>query len=98
MELTIRLPDDLEDSLRDEVHQGRFVSVDEAVAEAVRRLIRHPPPAEKPLTEAEFQRQLLESGLMTELPETAADFDDPDDVPIDIEGEPLSETVLRERR
>jgi hypothetical protein len=36
-------------------------------------------------------------GLVT-LPDTAADFDDPDDEPIAIIGEPLSETVIRERR
>ena len=35
-------------------------------------------------------------GLIT-LPDTAADFDDPDDEPIAIKGEPLSETVIRER-
>ncbi len=35
---------------------------------------------------------------MSELPDTQADFDDPDDQPIDIQGEPLSETVIRERR
>ena len=26
------------------------------------------------------------------------DFDDPDDEPIEIKGEPLSETIIRERR
>jgi hypothetical protein len=57
-----------------------------------------PPPAMKPLTEAEFDQYLLSIGLLSQLPDTAADFDDPDDQPIDIRGEPLSETVIRERR
>ncbi len=35
---------------------------------------------------------------MSQLPDTDADFEDPDDQPIDIPGEPLSETVIRERR
>jgi len=35
---------------------------------------------------------LLELGLITQLPDTAADFDDPEDEPIAIEGEPLSQT------
>jgi len=35
---------------------------------------------------------------MTQLPDKAADFDDPDDQLIDIQGEPLSETIIRERR
>lgn len=54
------------------------------------------PP--KALTVAEIHQQMLASGLMTQLPDTAADFDDPDDVPITIKGEPLSETIIRERR
>jgi hypothetical protein len=56
------------------------------------------PPAKKPMTKDEFHRHLIEIGLMSKLPDTAADFDDPDDEPIAIKGEPLSETVIRERR
>jgi hypothetical protein len=52
----------------------------------------------KKMTEAEFDQHLLDIGLMSQLPDTDADFDDPDDQPIDIKGEPLSETVIRERR
>jgi Arc/MetJ-type ribon-helix-helix transcriptional regulator len=52
----------------------------------------------KPLTEAEFDQHLLSIGLMSQIPDTDADFDDPDDEPITIKGEPLSETVIRERR
>ena len=33
---------------------------------------------------------------MAEFPDTAADFDDPDDQPVTIKGEPLSETIIRE--
>jgi Arc/MetJ-type ribon-helix-helix transcriptional regulator len=55
-------------------------------------------PPKKPMTEAEFDRHLLELGLLSQLPDTDADFDDPADEPIPIKGEPLSETVLRERR
>jgi len=57
-----------------------------------------PPKAKKPLTEAEFDQHLLNIGLMSQLPNTDADFDDPDDVAVTIKGEPLSETVIRERR
>jgi len=52
----------------------------------------------KQLTRAEFDQQLLAIGLMTQLPDTDADYDDPDDEPVPIRGEPLSETVIRERR
>ncbi len=64
----------------------------------VRRAKPDPRRAKKPLTEAQLQQHMLEIGLMSELPNTAADFDDPDDQPITIEGEPLSETIIRERR
>ena len=57
-----------------------------------------PARKKKPLTKDEFHRHLIEIGLMSQLPDTEADFDDPDDQPIDIKGEPLSETVIRERR
>jgi Arc/MetJ-type ribon-helix-helix transcriptional regulator len=56
------------------------------------------PQAKKPLTRAEFDQHLLSIGLLSKLPDTAADFDDPDDEPVEIKGEPLSETVIRERR
>ena len=57
-----------------------------------------PAPPKKKMTEAEFDQHLLNIGLMSRLPDTAADYDDPDDVPVKIKGEPLSETVIRERR
>jgi putative addiction module CopG family antidote len=59
---------------------------------------RHELTARGPLTDEEFQRHLLGIGLMSRLPDRDADVDDPDDQPIDIVGEPLSETVIRERR
>jgi Arc/MetJ-type ribon-helix-helix transcriptional regulator len=57
-----------------------------------------PQKPKKPLTRAEFDQHLLNIGLMTQLPDTDADYDDPDDEPVFIKGEPLSETVIRERR
>ena len=57
-----------------------------------------PTQPKKPRSKEEFHRHLIEMGLMSQLPDTAADFEDPDDQPIDIQGEPLSETVIRERR
>jgi len=38
--MTITLPNDLESSVRAAVHRGRFASVDDAMAEAVRLLLR----------------------------------------------------------
>src|SRR3954466_11004811 len=54
----------------------------------------------KKITEAEFDQHLLKIGLISSLPDPALeiDDDDPDDQPVTIKGEPLSETIIRERR
>lgn len=54
--------------------------------------------AKKPLSPDELNRRLLASGLVARLPDPAQDIGDDDDPPIVIEGEPLSETIIRERR
>jgi hypothetical protein len=48
----------------------------------------------------QLNQRLLAAGLVTQLPDPAEDIDDddPDDQPIEIMGEPLSETIIRERR
>ena len=57
-------------------------------------------PKKKPLTADEFNQRLLAAGRIASLPDPTLDIDDddPDDVPVIIKGEPLSETILRERR
>jgi hypothetical protein len=67
-------------------------------AKGAKRANAAPQPGKKPMTKDDFHRHLIEIGLMSQLPDTAADYDDPDDEPIAIKGEPLSETVIRERR
>jgi hypothetical protein len=62
------------------------------------RTPRKAAPPKKKMTEAKFDQHLLKIGLMSHLPDTASDHDDPADVPVEIKGEPLSETVIRERR
>jgi Arc/MetJ-type ribon-helix-helix transcriptional regulator len=59
-----------------------------------------PQKPQKPLTIAEIHQQMLASGLISQLPDPALDIDDddPDDAPVTIKGEPLSETIIRERR
>ena len=59
-----------------------------------------PAPPKKRMTEAEFDQHLLKIGLVSSLPDPALDLDDndPDDQPVTIKGEPLSETIIRERR
>jgi hypothetical protein len=72
-----------------------------ADAPARRKVKRTKPAApKKRMTEAEFDQHLLKTGLISSLPDPALDLDDddPDDQPVPIKGEPLSETVIRERR
>jgi Arc/MetJ-type ribon-helix-helix transcriptional regulator len=59
-----------------------------------------PQKTKKPLTVAQIHQQMLASGLISQLPDPSQDIDDddPDDLPVPIEGEPLSETIIRERR
>jgi hypothetical protein len=59
-----------------------------------------PTAPKKKMTEAEFDQHLLRIGLVSSLPDPALDIDDddPDDQPVTIKGEPLSETIIRERR
>jgi Arc/MetJ-type ribon-helix-helix transcriptional regulator len=69
-------------------------------AKRAKRAKATPAKPKKPLTVAEFHEQLMARGLITQLPDPAQDIDDddPDDQPIVIKGEPLSETIIRERR
>ena len=71
---------------------------DKAMPAAKPRRAKVTPQDKKSLTRDEFDRHLLAMGLLSQLPDTAADFDDPDDEPIEIKGEALSATVIRERR
>jgi len=99
--MTISLPKDLERFVHDAVRAGHYAREDDVVLDALARLKQAVPadiavPGRR--TKKEFHRHLVEIGLMSGMPDTDADFEDPDDQPIEIEGEPLSETVIRERR
>ena len=50
------------------------------------------------LTLDQVHQRMIASGLITQLPDPAQDIDDDDVPPIVIKGEPLSETIIRERR
>ena len=101
--MTIHLPEDLEHYVQKNVRSGRFASEDEAIAQAVRRLEQKDqelqPSSKRPLTEEEFDQHLVEIGLMSTVP-PPRDSARPrrDFQPVIIEGEPLSETIIRESR
>jgi Arc/MetJ-type ribon-helix-helix transcriptional regulator len=97
--MTIHLSSDLERFVHGAVRDGHYATEDDVVNDALARLEQSlPAPQKKPITREEFDKHLLAIGLLSQLPDTSIDFDDPDDEPIAIKGEPLSETVIRERR
>ncbi len=96
--LTVHLKEDLEKLLRAEVESGRFASIDAAVDLALRRLLK-PPPPKGPLTEEQLLQYMYEIGEISQIPDRSADLDDDEEEElIEIEGQPLSETIIRERR
>jgi putative addiction module CopG family antidote len=112
--MTIHLSKDLERFVRDAVRAGRYASEDEVIRDALIRLKQMTPgdtdtaqqdakgtesPEENQLID-QLNQRLLAAGLVAQLPDPAQDIDDddPDDQPIEIVGEPLSETIIRERR
>ena len=60
------------------------------------------PAIDKKLSEEELERKVLErllaKGLISEIVEPMTDEEDDEFEPIEIEGEPLSEMIIRERR
>lgn len=112
--MTIHLPPDVEKSLAAKVQSGLFPSLDAAMTRAARLLLEQieQPPAKpkakvkaakamvKPRTPQELNQRLFAAGLISQLPDPSQDLDDddPEDQPVTIKGEPLSETIIRERR
>lgn len=98
--MNVHVSENSERIIRCHVESGKFSSESEVIDAALGLLDQRAAQAaaKKPITEEEFKQQLLESGLMSSLP-TPLDraarrhFD-----PIKLEGEPLSETIIRERR
>ena len=55
--------------------------------------------AKPKMTEEEFERHLYEKGFISEIKPPITDFSRYDDYkPITVTGEPISETIIRERR
>ena len=98
--MTIHLPPELERFVHDQVLVGRYRSEDEVIRDALEQLRSHAPtPRNVPrMTEAEFKQHLLKSGRISSLPPPPDPSSRPVFPPVALEGEPLSETIIRERR
>jgi hypothetical protein len=64
----------------------------------LRRLIELLSQTEPAMTEEEFQMHLLSEGIISELPKPMEEREEKDFRPIQVEGQPLSETIIEERR
>ena len=96
--MTINLTPDLEASLEQLVQRGQYASLDEVIAAAARSFVEQQSASTQASRVAAAQRRMVASGLMSKLQDRANDYDDSADQPITIEGEPISETIIRERR
>ena len=67
-------------------------------AQKAKRAKTAKPKKKTPLLPDELNQRLLASGLVIQLPDPAEDIDDDDEPLIAIKGEPLSETIIRDRR
>jgi putative addiction module CopG family antidote len=102
--MTIHLPEHLERYVHDQVQAGRYLTEDEVIRDALERhrQAQQPPAAGNRRVEQssqELQRRLLEAGIISEIKPPITDltpYRNRRAVPI--QGEPISETVIRERR
>ena len=107
--MTINLPEHLERYVHDQVLAGRFRSEDDVILDALERQRQAgQPPAKatgqpdltpEEIADQELQRRLLAAGIISEIKPPITDltpYRNRRAVPI--QGEPISETVIRERR
>jgi putative addiction module CopG family antidote len=102
--MIINLPENLERYVRDQVRAGLYLSEDEVIRDALERhrQIQPPPPAvsrQEEQSSQELQRRLFEAGIISEIKPPITDltpYQNRRAVPI--QGEPISETAIRERR
>ncbi len=107
--MTIRLPEYLERYVHDQVQAGLFPSEDDVIRDALERHRKAQQPQAKAagqpirtpeeIADQELQRRLLAAGVISEIKPPIDDltpYQDRRAVPI--QGEPISETAIRERR
>jgi Arc/MetJ-type ribon-helix-helix transcriptional regulator len=107
--MTIHLPEHLERYVHDQVQAGRYLTEQDVICDALERHRQaEPMPANAPgqpdltpeeVADQELQRRLLAAGIISEIKPPITDltpYQNRRAVPI--QGEPISETAIRERR
>ncbi len=73
-------------------------SLTPAAQAKVRELLDSLEPPPPPVSREEYEKYLLAKGIITHIPSRQIPPERRDFKPVEIEGEPLSETIIRERR
>ncbi len=101
--MNVHISEHAERIIRSQLQSGRYASEDEVIDEALRQLDSKPVPLAdvNPSVAAhlELQRRLVAAGVLSEIKPPITDttpWQGREAVPI--EGEPLSEMIIRERR
>ena len=98
--MNVHVSDNAERIIRSHVQSGEYSSESEVIDAALGMLDQRvqQPAARRPVSEEEFKQKLLQCGLMSSLPIPLDPAPRRQFKPIKLEGEPLSETIIRERR
>jgi putative addiction module CopG family antidote len=107
--MTIQLPEHLERYVHDQVQAGRYPTEDDVIRDALEQhrqagsssaqATGQPGLTPEDIADQELQRRLLEAGIISEIKTPISDltpYRNRRAVPI--QGEPISETAIRERR
>jgi putative addiction module CopG family antidote len=99
--MTIQLPEHLERYVHDQVRSGRYKTEDDVIRDALerhRQALAGPNRQEEPGSQ-ELQRRLLDAGVISEIKPPITDLSPyRNRRAVPIQGEPISETSIRERR
>jgi putative addiction module CopG family antidote len=107
--MELHLPEHLERYVHDQVQAGRYPTEDDVIRDALERHRQteptptlatvQPEPTPQDIADLELQRRLLAAGVISEIKPPITDltpYRNRRAVPI--QGEPISETAIRERR
>jgi Arc/MetJ-type ribon-helix-helix transcriptional regulator len=86
--------------VQEEARRSRQPKPRRTSVKATKRAKADAADSDQTKTVDELHRRWMTSGLITQLPDPNQDAndDDPEDQPVVMKGEPLSETILRDRR